>query len=94
MQENAHKFSVSTPIDQDEAIQSLGGEPSIFMMMLGQMESMSLNRSMTEIKNAFNENDYKKIFENAHLLKGAAGYVGASHLYYACHFIEQHYRDS
>ena len=29
--------------------------------------------------------------EGAHSLKGSSGYIGASHLHYACYFIQEHF---
>jgi HPt (histidine-containing phosphotransfer) domain-containing protein len=33
------------------------------------------------------EMDHKKFKDEAHSLKGSSGYVGASHIHYACYFI-------
>jgi len=37
------EMDITNPVDVENAIQGLGGEPSIFYMMLGNLESMSLN---------------------------------------------------
>ena len=29
--------------------------------------------------------------EGAHSLKGSSGYIGASHIHYACYFIQEHF---
>ena len=29
--------------------------------------------------------------EAAHSLKGSSGYIGASHIHYACYFIQEHF---
>jgi hypothetical protein len=39
-------MDVSTPIDVDTAIRGLGGEKSIFLMMLSKLEDMTLNQVM------------------------------------------------
>ena len=31
--------------------------------------------------------------DDAHSLKGASGYIGASHLHYACYFIQEHFHN-
>jgi len=42
-------MDTSTPIDVDLAIVGLGGEPSIFYMMLANLENMTLNPTMRDI---------------------------------------------
>jgi len=80
-------MDISTPIDVDTAVQGLGGDPQIFYMMLGNLESLVLNKTMKEIIPQYEQRNYKEIKDLAHSLKGASGYVGASHLHYACYFI-------
>lgn len=46
---------------------------------------------MDKLIQPVNEQDYEKIMDLAHQLKSAAGYAGASHLHYACYFIQEHY---
>jgi HPt (histidine-containing phosphotransfer) domain-containing protein len=55
--------------------------------MLERLESMSLNKNMQRIAQAVNEKDWDVMKANAHSLKGACGYVGASRLHYACYYI-------
>ena len=59
--------------------------------MLEKFEDMSLTQCMTQVKNAVEQEDYKKMKEGAHSLKGSSGYIGASHLHYACYFIQEHF---
>lgn len=33
----------------------------------------------------------EKYMQDAHQLKSPAGYIGASHLHYACYFIQEHH---
>jgi len=40
------EMKIDTPIDIELAVKGLGGELSIFFMMLGQFENMSLVQSM------------------------------------------------
>ena len=37
------KMSIDTPIDVDFAVNGLGGEKSMFYMMLGKLEDMAMN---------------------------------------------------
>jgi HPt (histidine-containing phosphotransfer) domain-containing protein len=60
-------------------------------MMLAKFEEMSLISCMKGLATAVDGQDYLKMKEAAHSLKGASGYIGASHLHYACYFIQDHY---
>jgi HPt (histidine-containing phosphotransfer) domain-containing protein len=81
------EMDTSTPIDIDLAIMGLGGEPKIFYMMLGNLEEMALKKTMAEMVNEYDNKNYKKMKDQAHSLKGASGYIGASRLHYVCYFI-------
>ena len=84
-------MDTSTPIDIDLAIQGLGGEPQIFYMMLGNLESMTLNPTMKNIIVPYEQKNYQEMKDLAHSLKGASGYIGASRLHYVCYFIQEHF---
>lgn len=93
-EKNAIKFvemDVTTPIDVQCAINTLGGEPNIFYMMLGNLEDMSLNKVMTDMVPQYEAKNYLEIKNLAHSLKGSSGYIGASRLHYVCYFIQEHY---
>ena len=36
---------------------------------------------------AYDSKNYEELKDNAHAIKGASGYIGASHIHYACYFI-------
>jgi HPt (histidine-containing phosphotransfer) domain-containing protein len=55
--------------------------------MLAKFEDMSMSKCMEDAKNAVNEKNYEEFKLAAHSLKGSSGYIGASHLHYACYFI-------
>ena len=84
-------MDTSTPIDVDVAIVGLGGEPSIFYMMLANLENMTLKPTMKDIVKQYDDKQYKMMKDLAHSLKGASGYIGASRLHYACYFIQEHF---
>ena len=50
--------------------------------MLNKFEDMTLNQTIKEIIEPYDNKQYKTVMEVAHSLKGASGYVGASRLYY------------
>lgn len=52
---------------------------------------MSLSKNMRRIAQAVNQKDWDGMKAFAHSLKGACGYVGASHLHYACYYIQEAY---
>lgn len=80
-------IDTSRPIDLKKAIDQLGGSPEMFYMMLEKFEEMSLIECINNIANDVNDNNYLKMKNDAHSLKGASGYICASHIYYACYFI-------
>lgn len=80
-------MDISTPIDTRKAIDNLGGDPNMYYRMLGMFEGMSLFQSLEQVKTGIEELNYQTIKNGAHSLKGSSGYIGASHLHYACYFI-------
>lgn len=97
---------VSQPIDVKKAIEQLGGNPFVFYSMLEKFEDMSLITCMNSIaqdvekcmekQDAPDEDkkeEFKQFRDDAHSLKGASGYICASHLHYACYFIQEHFQD-
>lgn len=84
-------IDIQTPIDIKKAIEGLGGEPFMFYTMLGKFEDMSLIKQMSECAKAVDDGDYLEMKNAAHSLKGSSGYIGASHLHYACYFIQEHF---
>jgi HPt (histidine-containing phosphotransfer) domain-containing protein len=80
-------MNCDSPIDMPDAIEGLGGDESIFFMMLGNLEEMSLNQVLTDIIPAFENRDYPNMKALAHSLKGASAYIGASRLHYVCFYI-------
>lgn len=55
------ELDTSSPIDVNLAINTLGGEPQIFYMMLGNLEGMSLNQTMRDLVQNYNNKDYKEM---------------------------------
>ena len=48
-------------IDKKNAIEGLGDDIEMFYMMLGNLEKMSLNKTMKLMVKAYNDRDYKEI---------------------------------
>ena len=84
-------IDISRPIDVKKAIEQLGGSPEMFYMMLEKFEDMSLLECLTNLAKDVNEQDFLKMKNDAHSLKGASGYICASRVYYACYYIQEHY---
>lgn len=97
-------FSIETPIDIKRATETLCGNPNMFYMMLSKFEDMTFLNLMQKIADAVDkaegadpskteeyEKIYHDIFDPVHTLKSPAGYIGASHIHYACYFIQEHY---
>lgn len=89
MEIKVQDLQTDLPIDTDKPIKDLGGNHKLYYMMLGRLETMSLNKNMNKIATAMNCQDWDAMKANAHSLKGACGYVGASRLHYACYFIQE-----
>ena len=84
-------IDISTPIDVKKAIEQLGGMPMMFYMMLEKFEDMTLMSEMEKLAKAYDDKDFYWMKEHAHSIKGAAGYICASKLHYACYFIQEHH---
>ncbi len=50
-------FDITTPIDTEEAIQGLGGDPVIFYKMLGNLETMSMNQALKDMVKSYDAGD-------------------------------------
>ena len=89
---NVTELDVSTPLDITMATEILGGEPSVYLMMLSQLEELSVIPTMQNIaKLDFDNMDHLKLKDYAHSLKGSSAYVGASRIHYACYFLQEHF---
>jgi HPt (histidine-containing phosphotransfer) domain-containing protein len=53
-----YDIDISNPIDTKKAIETLGGMPRMFYMMLSKFEDMSLLKCMSDIAQAVDSNDY------------------------------------
>mgnify|MGYP000867874157 CR=1 FL=1 len=60
--------------------------------MLKRLEVMSLTSCMTQVAEGINQQDYNKMKQGAHQLKGASGYVGAGRVHYVCYHIQNAYQ--
>jgi len=89
MEIKAQDLDVSSPIDLNTPVKSLGGNYQLFYMMLSRLEVMSLTSNMQQIAKAVSDRDWDKMKLGVHSIKGASGYVGASRIHYACYFIQQ-----
>ena len=84
-------FDISTPVDIKKATETLCGSPSMFYTMLSKFEDMTFLNLMELIAEDVDNGDMEKYMLDAHQLKSPAGYIGASHLHYACYFIQEHH---
>jgi len=57
-------------------------------MMLEKLESTTLIKSLKDMKVAFDNQNFLKMKQLAHNLKGCSAYVGAYRLYYVCFYIQ------
>ena len=83
-----NNMSIDTPVDTKFGQNGFGGgEPKIYFDMLMQLEQLSLLSTMEKIVPTIDGNDYLNYKHQAHSLKGASGYIGASRVHYACYYI-------
>ena len=61
----------------------------MFYEMLPKMEKMSINRTIEQINDGMATENWNKMKNASHTLKGSSGYIGAGYLYYACLYIMQ-----
>ena len=85
------KLRTDSPIDKEEAINGLGGDENMFIIMLQNFSKMSIGSNMSQVKEAYDKKDFDKIKSVAHTLKGACAYVGAGKLHYICYFIQDYW---
>lgn len=81
---NLVELKIDTPIDLKKAVETLGGQKSIFFKMIDKIESSTLNPNLKDLATAYDKKDYPQMKNKAHALKGATGYVGASRVHYCC----------
>ena len=84
-------LDLSTPIDHLTAIHNLGGDTNMYFMLLARLEEMSLLKDTKGVSEAFEQNDFQAMKDNAHSLKSAAGYAGAGRLQDSCYWIQSHF---
>ena len=78
-------------IDKEEAIEVFGNDVGMFYMMLGNLEKMTLNKTMKLMVIAYNDRDYQKMKNLAHNLKGVCSYVGAGRMHYVTYYIQKNF---
>ena len=84
-------LDVTTPIDLKKGIEVLGGDQESYYEMLGSLEEMSVIDCMKRMVKEYDAKNYPEIKAQAHSLKGASSYIGASRLHYMCYFIQHHF---
>ena len=82
-------LNIETPLDHKTAIFSLKDKKDLYFMMLGRFKNQSLLPNITSVTNAMNIQNWNKVKESAHSLKGSSGYAGASHIHYDCYFMQE-----
>jgi len=80
-------LNIATPIDLDACEQILGIGIEFTVSMIKTFLDSSLDVQLQVIAGAINKQDFEEFKFGAHSLKGASGYVGASHIHYSCYFI-------
>ena len=63
----------------------------MFYTMLGTLEDLTMNKVMKNLIAAYEENNHSDMKFQAHSLKGASAYIGASRIYYTCFYIQAFY---
>ena len=81
-------LKTSTPLDHGTALSSLKDNRNLYFMILGRFKSSSLLPLITQISQAADAQNWARLKEAAHSLKGSSGYAGASHLHYDCYFMQ------
>lgn len=73
-------LDISTPLDIKAGTSILGGSEQMYYNMLGRFEDMTLFSSLIRTNKGVDTHDNVEVKEGAHALKGASGYIGASHI--------------
>lgn len=75
-------LNIAVAIDCETAIANSGGETEMYYHLLSKFEEMTLAPKVRDIVAHVNTLNHYEIKEAAHAIKGGAGYIGASRLYY------------
>jgi len=65
----------------------MGCGDAFFYTMLSKFEPTCLDAQMDEIIPFIDGNNFKKVMEIGHKIKGSSAYIGAGRIHYACFFI-------
>ena len=84
---SATDYDIKLPIDIKAAIQCLGYDEDTFYTMLASLESLSITPCLANMVEIYDKSQADEFKKQAHALKGASAYIGASKLHYVCYFI-------
>jgi HPt (histidine-containing phosphotransfer) domain-containing protein len=82
-------FNLTDPIDLETGIRSIGDEETFYNMMEG-FDDMTLIETLTKMKEHVQSQDFPKLRDAAHSLKGASGYLAAGRIFKLCETIHKH----
>ena len=82
-------LDVTHPIDFLTPVENLGGSRKLFIQMLKRLDGKAMLGYISTIAESMNEQDWEKMKNGSHQLKGASGYVGAGRVYYCCYHIQK-----
>ena len=87
-QDKLNNFSIGSPIDFPRVENNHGGK-SVFISMFGNFLDI-FNEYLVELTSTLaNENERDKINAKIVAIKDVAEYLGASRIFYQCHFMMQ-----
>ncbi|ETO92558.1 PAS domain-containing sensor histidine kinase [Legionella oakridgensis] len=89
--ENLFELSEFPILDVEEGIKSTGDE-SMLCNMLRLMIEQSLPEDMARMKEVYACNDWDKVQQYAHKIKGGTVYVGAVRMKIACQYLERYWK--
>ena len=85
-------LDVTEPVDIKYAVSILGpNSQKLFYSMLEKFESTTIQTMTSKLAEGYSIQNWAGIFQAAHSLKGASGFIGAGKIHYACYYICEAY---
>jgi HPt (histidine-containing phosphotransfer) domain-containing protein len=81
-------FNLTDPIDLETGIKSIGDEETFYNIMEG-FDEMTLIETLNKMKESIQSQDFPKLRDAAHSLKGASGYLAAGRIFKLCESIHK-----
>lgn len=84
-------FNTEVSIDVETGVRIIGGDTRMFYELISKLEKVTINPCMVSLCDSYNSKNAISFKEQAHKLKGAAGYVAVGLVFYACFQVQDNF---